>query len=52
MKSTFASLGVAPWLQKVTKEMGFQNATEIQEKCIPPILLGHNLVGRAKTVFN
>ncbi len=31
--------------------MGFQNATEIQQKCIPHVLAGRNLVGRAKTVL-
>jgi ATP-dependent RNA helicase DDX49/DBP8 len=39
-RATFASIGLAPWLQKQCVQMGMPRPTEIQERCIPRILKG------------
>ncbi len=47
--ATFASLGIAPWQISVLASMAITKPTEIQQRCIPAILAGKDVVGRAKT---
>jgi len=49
--TSFASLkeAVSEKTLKSIEAMGFTNMTEIQAKCIPPLLEGRDLVGSAKT---
>lgn len=46
---TFGSLGLNTWLVKQCHAVGIKSATEIQQKCIPPILAGRDCIGCAKT---
>ncbi|KAJ9048984.1 putative RNA helicase [Entomophthora muscae] len=46
---TFSQLGLYPWLLEGLKRMAIQTPTEIQAKCIGPILEGRDVVGGAKT---
>ena len=45
----FNDLGLCPPLLKAIEEMGYEEPTPIQQKSIPPILNGHDLVGSAQT---
>src|SRR5215218_6113349 len=46
---TFESLGLsAPILRAIT-EIGYEAPTPIQEKTIPPLLAGRDLIGQAQT---
>lgn len=47
--ASFASLGVDEWLIRACKEMGINKPTEIQCRCIPQILAGRDVMGRAQT---
>ena len=40
LHQTFASLGLAPWIQQQCKVMGMPRPTEIQSLCVPEILKG------------
>ena len=46
---TFSSLGLNKWLEKQCHAVGIKSPTEIQQKCIPPILAGRDCIGCAKT---
>ena len=46
---TFSSLGLNKWLVKQCQAVGIKSPTEIQQKCIPPILEGRDCIGCAKT---
>ena len=46
---TFSSLGLNKWLVKQCHAVGINSPTEIQQKCIPPILAGRDSIGCAKT---
>ena len=46
---TFSSLGLNKWLVKQCHAVGIKSPTEIQQKCIPPILEGRDCIGCAKT---
>jgi ATP-dependent RNA helicase DDX49/DBP8 len=46
---TFAGLGLAPWVVKACKSMGFRRPTPVQEQCIPSILGGRDVLGCAET---
>lgn len=46
---TFSSLGLNKWLVKQCHAVGIKSPTEIQQKCIPPILAGRDCIGCAKT---
>ncbi|XP_068731537.1 probable ATP-dependent RNA helicase DDX49 [Montipora capricornis] len=46
---TLSSLGLNSWLAKQCYAVGIKNPTEIQQKCIPPILAGRDCIGCAKT---
>ena len=47
--STFASLGLSPWLVKVCGALGLHRPTPIQQRSIPCILQGRSLIAEAKT---
>jgi len=47
--TSFAQLGLAPWLVKSCEKLGMRYPTAIQSMCIPPILAGRNVAGNAKT---
>lgn len=46
---SFSELGIRPEILKAVNEMGFEAPTTIQEKCIPAILSGSDVVGQAQT---
>ncbi|ORX64447.1 P-loop containing nucleoside triphosphate hydrolase protein [Linderina pennispora] len=46
---SFADLGLDPWLVDTLGAMSISEPTEIQRACIPPILVGHDAIGGAKT---
>ncbi len=45
----FEDLGVHPKLVQAVKEMGFEEPTPIQQKCIPEITAGRDVVGQSGT---
>ncbi|MBI3541859.1 MAG: ATP-dependent RNA helicase DbpA [Deltaproteobacteria bacterium] len=45
----FASLKLSPALVEVTRELGFERLTPIQEQSIPLLLEGRDLIGQSKT---
>ena len=47
--SLFASLGLSPWLVKACGLLGLHRPTPIQQRSIPCILQGRNLIAEAKT---
>jgi ATP-dependent RNA helicase DDX49/DBP8 len=46
---SFSSLGINSWLVKQCEAMGIKIPTEIQIKCVPPIIAGRDCIGCAKT---
>lgn len=46
---TFKDLGLSQWLCDTVSQMGFRFPTPIQQQCIPEILKGGSVVGRAQT---
>jgi len=48
-KKSFAELGVSPKTLQAITDMGFREASPIQEKAIPILLEGHDLIGQAQT---
>ena len=49
MKKTFAELGLSPALVTGLLKQGIEAPTEIQEKMIPEMLAGKDIVGRSET---
>lgn len=49
MSKTFYELGLSPTLVQAVTDMGFREASPIQEKAIPILLEGHDLIGQAQT---
>jgi ATP-independent RNA helicase DbpA len=49
MSVEFASLPLLPALLSVVKELGFEALTPIQERSIPALLEGKDLIGQSKT---
>ncbi len=45
----FSDLNLSPKTMKAVKEMGFETMTEIQQRAIPPLLAGRDVLGAAKT---
>ena len=45
----FASLGLGDALLRALDQLGFNSPTEIQQRCIPPLLRGQDLIGQAQT---
>jgi ATP-dependent RNA helicase DDX18/HAS1 len=48
-RKSFAELELSPPTTKGLEEMGFTTMTEIQEKTIPHLLAGRDVLGAAKT---
>ncbi|KAG0084343.1 putative RNA helicase [Podila epicladia] len=46
---SFSQLGLATWLVNALKAMSIMSPSEIQNKCIPQILAGKDVIGGAKT---
>jgi ATP-dependent RNA helicase DeaD len=46
---SFSELGIRPEILKAIHEMGFEAPTPIQERCVPTILSGSDVVGQAQT---
>ncbi|MEG1918237.1 MAG: DEAD/DEAH box helicase, partial [Oscillospiraceae bacterium] len=46
---TFQELNLLPQIQKAVDELGYESPTPIQEKAIPPVSEGRDLVGCAQT---
>ncbi len=49
MSKTFYELGLSPAMVQAITDMGFREASPIQEKAIPILLGGHDLIGQAQT---
>jgi ATP-dependent RNA helicase DeaD len=47
--TTFAELELAPAINKVIKEVGYETPSPIQARSIPPLLEGRDLLGQAQT---
>ncbi|MEW6727293.1 DEAD/DEAH box helicase [Desulforudis sp. 1088] len=47
--STFADLGLKPELMRAIEDLGYETPTPIQEKSIPPLLAGRDVLGQAQT---
>ncbi len=45
----FSELGLSPETLHAISDMGFEEATEIQAKAIPPMLEGRDIIGRSNT---
>jgi ATP-dependent RNA helicase RhlE len=45
----FKDLGLCPELLQIIEELGYEEPTPVQEKAIPPILAGRDMVGSAQT---
>jgi ATP-dependent RNA helicase DeaD len=45
----FKDLGLAPEIQQVLDELGYEEPSPIQEKAIPELLGGHDVIGQAQT---
>ncbi|MGT2756244.1 DEAD/DEAH box helicase [Streptococcus ovuberis] len=45
----FTAFKFKPYLQEALKDLRFETPTEVQEKLIPIVLAGHDLVGESKT---
>ena len=48
-KSSFATLGVKPWLLASLTAMAVYRPTAIQKGCVPAILGGSDVIGGSKT---
>jgi len=47
--SGFKDLGLAPGIQQALDELGYEEPSPIQEKAIPELLGGHDVIGQAQT---
>jgi ATP-dependent RNA helicase DeaD len=47
--SSFKGLGLAPEIQQALDELGYEEPTPIQERAIPELLAGHDVIGQAQT---
>ncbi len=45
----FKDLGLAPEIQQALDELGYTEPSPIQEKAIPELLAGHDVIGQAQT---
>ncbi|WP_333565162.1 DEAD/DEAH box helicase, partial [Streptococcus parasuis] len=45
----FTDMKLKPYLQEALKEIKFVQPTEVQEKLIPVVLSGRDLIGESKT---
>lgn len=49
VNTDFASLQLSEQSNNAIAEMGFTNMTEVQARCIPPLMTGRDVLGAAKT---
>jgi ATP-dependent RNA helicase DeaD len=47
--SGFEGLGLVPEIQQALDELGYEDPTPIQERAIPELLAGHDVIGQAQT---
>jgi ATP-dependent RNA helicase DeaD len=47
--TAFRDLGLSPDIQQALDELGYEQPTPIQEKAIPELLAGHDVIGQAQT---
>jgi ATP-dependent RNA helicase DeaD len=47
--TAFRELGLSPQVQQALDELGFEDPTPIQDKAIPELLAGHDVIGQAQT---
>jgi ATP-dependent RNA helicase DeaD len=47
--TAFKELGLAPEIQQALDELGYTEPSPIQEKAIPELLAGHDVIGQAQT---
>jgi ATP-dependent RNA helicase DeaD len=47
--TAFKQLGLAPEIQQALDELGYTEPSPIQEKAIPELLSGHDVIGQAQT---
>jgi ATP-dependent RNA helicase DeaD len=47
--TAFKELGLAPEIQQALEELGYEEPSPIQEKAIPELLAGHDVIGQAQT---
>jgi ATP-dependent RNA helicase DeaD len=47
--TAFRELGLSPQIQQALDELGFDEPTPIQDKAIPELLGGHDVIGQAQT---
>ncbi len=47
--TAFKELGLAPEIQQALDELGYTEPSPIQEKAIPELLSGHDVIGQAQT---
>ncbi len=47
--ASFDSLGLCEPTMRAIKDMEFTTMTEVQARCIPPLLAGHDVLGAART---
>jgi ATP-dependent RNA helicase DeaD len=47
--SGFKDLGLAPQIQQALDELGYEEPSPIQDKAIPELLAGHDVIGQAQT---
>lgn len=45
----FTDMKLKPYIQEALKEINFVQPTEVQEKLIPVVLSGRDLIGESKT---
>ena len=48
-EKTFASLGLAAWIQRSCRSLGLRAPTQVQSSCIPRTLAGDDVCGCAST---
>lgn len=49
IKMQFNEIGLSSELLEAVERMGFSEMTEIQQKAIPPLLEGHDVIGKSNT---
>ena len=45
----YAELNVSPEIRRAVEAMGFTEMTEVQEKAIPLMMAGHDMIAKAPT---
>ncbi len=48
-KLSFQDFKLDPWLQEAVSRLGYTAPTEIQQKSVPPLLEGRDVIGQSKT---